>query len=198
MPTGSTSTRSFTDTMAATWLHTGCACGASGQEVGRLPHSSASTCENAIYRKRSTGSTFSICSRTRRNSFFGPVWNSSGFSSTTQVLVEREAAGEHLGRHGDADAVGVGRDADDGGTRGVHGDYLRFGRGDDGAAGSGPATASNRCMMGAPRRGAGQAGARARGGARIRNAAATPTGRPSRASSAMRAMPGQDLPRTAR
>ena len=46
------------------------------------PHSSASTCPNAIHRSVSTGTTVAIAALTESNSIRCPVWNRRGSSSS--------------------------------------------------------------------------------------------------------------------
>src|SRR5690606_17472023 len=97
MAIASTSTRSPIDTIAPTALHTGRAAGAAARKSARLPHSSASTCEKAMYRRSETGITFSTCARTSSNIFLGPVWNSSGCSSTTTYRLSEKPRGPSAG-----------------------------------------------------------------------------------------------------
>jgi hypothetical protein len=64
--------------------HTGSARGAAASHWLREPHSSFSTCEKPIQRSRPTGRTAATASRTAPKSLRGPVWNSSGSSSSTR------------------------------------------------------------------------------------------------------------------
>ena len=87
---GSLSARSAIDTMAATCPHSGVACGATASHSLSEPHSSASTWEKPMWRRLATGRTVATASRTSGNSLRGPVWNSSGSSSTMRYWLKEK------------------------------------------------------------------------------------------------------------
>jgi hypothetical protein len=72
------------DTIAATEPQSGEAWGVEASHSLSEPHSSASTCDNAMNRSRSTGRTAATALRTNRNSLRGAVWYSKGWSSATR------------------------------------------------------------------------------------------------------------------
>ena len=90
---GGRSARSLMDTKAATVPHRGEECGATASHSLSEPHSSASSCESAIYRSRSTGNMLAIASRTSGNIFRSPVWNRRGSSSTMRYWLNENAPG---------------------------------------------------------------------------------------------------------
>ncbi len=58
----------------------------------RDPHSSASKCENPTWRRRSTGRTAATLPDEREHPA-GPVWKSSGSSSTTRYWLKLKPPG---------------------------------------------------------------------------------------------------------
>ena len=91
------SARSSTDTIAATWLQSGCACGAAASRSLSAPHSSASTCEKAIQRRRSTGITAGDRLAHEREHPPGSGVEEQRLVVHDQVLVEAEAPGHAPG-----------------------------------------------------------------------------------------------------
>ena len=88
---GGRSATSPTETIAATWLQSGAACGATASHSLRAPHSSASKCDRPTWRSRSTAMTAATASRTSGNIRRGPVWKSSGSSSTSRYWLKLKA-----------------------------------------------------------------------------------------------------------
>ena len=88
------------EVMAATWLQTGRACGATASQSLRAPHSSASTCEKPIQRRRAGSMTRATAPRTSGNSPRIPVWNSSGSSSTIRNWLNVKPPGTRWGGPG--------------------------------------------------------------------------------------------------
>ena len=80
-----------TETIAAIWLQSGAAAGATASHSFSEPHSSASKCDRPTWRSRSTGMIAATASRTRGNIRRGPVWNSSGSSSTSRYWLKLKA-----------------------------------------------------------------------------------------------------------
>ncbi len=79
--TGGRSAMSFSDTMQPSAPWATCAPGAAARNWFIEPHSSASTCPNAIQRSCSSGTTVATAADTRPNSWRWPVWKSRGCSS---------------------------------------------------------------------------------------------------------------------
>src|SRR5713226_9436886 len=102
------SATSSTETMGAMRPQSGAATGATARNSLSDPHSSASKCENPTWRRRSTGRTAATASRTSGNIRRGPVWKSSGSSSTTRYWLKLKPPGtrstgaswRRLGLHG--------------------------------------------------------------------------------------------------
>ena len=90
-----------------------------------------------------SGSTFSICARTRPKQLLRAGVKQQRPLVDDEVLVERESAGEPRRRDRDLNAIGVGRDLVDGGV-GDHVHFVLLGRGLGRAAGCGPMTASSK------------------------------------------------------
>ena len=94
---GGRSAMSLIDTMqpSAPWATS--ACGAAARNSFMAPHSSDSTWPKAIQRRRSSGSTVSIASRTEVNIDRWPVWNSRGSSSSRRNWLNVKPVGPDLG-----------------------------------------------------------------------------------------------------
>jgi hypothetical protein len=117
MARGAASTKSATDTPAATRLHSGRACGALDRKSTRLPHSSDSTCKKADPAQRGQRHhLLDLCA----HQFEQPTRTGVEQQRLVvehQVLVEAEVAGDPARRRGDVDAVDVARDLVDVGAR---------------------------------------------------------------------------------
>ena len=106
---GARSAKSPTETIAASWPHTGTAFGAAARNALSAPHSSASKCEKPdvaqpLERHHARGSPRSPAETVRA----GPVWNSIGASSTIRYWLKLNcrAAGQRDRRVDAEDALG--------------------------------------------------------------------------------------------
>jgi hypothetical protein len=88
------------EVIEATWLQMGTAAGATASQWLSAPHSSASTCEKPIQRRRAGSMTRATASRTAGKRLRIPVWNSVGSSSTIRNWLNVKPPGMTLGGTG--------------------------------------------------------------------------------------------------